>query len=107
MNTIGTLMTVRIGRSYLDYVIRFAGVAEIEDIAVMDARRQGTGRRLVNDMIARLPPDVVTVFAFCRTANTAARGFYAALRFEEVANVPAFYKDEDKGVVMVVRRLLK
>lgn len=97
--------TVRIGPDYLHYAVRFAGVAEIEDVAVLSDRLTGRGRRLVENMLDELPADVVTVFAFCRTANVGARAFYRKLEFVEAADVPNFYKDEDRGAVLLVRRI--
>ena len=97
--------SVRIGPDYLHYAVRFAGVAEIEDVAVLSSRLVGRGRRLVETMLDELPADVVTVFAFCRTANVGARAFYRRLGFVEAADVPDFYKDEDRGAVLLVRRV--
>ena len=99
------LYKISIDDGYLIYRIRFAGVAEIDDIAVIGKRRSGTGRKMVEELVSTLNSDVVTVFAFCRSANTDAHLFYKSVGFTEVVDVPDFYKDEDKGVKMFVRRL--
>lgn len=98
---------VRLGPDYLYYSVKFAGVAEIDDIAVLSKRRKGRGRQMVEMMINALPPDVVTVYAFCRGETADARAFYTALGFADCVLVPDFYHDGSRTVVLYVKRLDK
>lgn len=97
--------TIRNGRDYLTYRLASAGTVEIEDIAVYSGRRRGAGRALVEAMLAALPAGTVTVYALCRAENAGAHAFYAALGFVRSAELADFYRDQDRGAVLFVRRL--
>lgn len=70
-------------RGWLDYRIAPGGSAEIVNIEVDNHhRRQGVGRALLERMIAELPDDVRTIYAFTVATNPIAHDWYRAMKFE-------------------------
>lgn len=93
----GVLVKLDDSRDYLTYRLGPAGTVELLDIAVYGERRQGRGRALLDKMLAQLPEDARTVYAFCRSRNEKAAGFYPRVGFVETALLPRFYIDDRPG----------
>jgi len=81
---------------------------EILNLAVgRDYRRQGIGRRLVGEALARAQArGARTCWLEVRAANRAAREFYQALGFREENRRRGYYRDPVDDAVVCVRRLL-
>ena len=75
----------------LEYRLAPGGTAEIVEIAVASPhRRTGVGRRLLERMIAELPPEVKTIYAFTSARNYIAHQWYRATGFT-LTLLPRFY----------------
>ncbi|MEM1342501.1 MAG: GNAT family N-acetyltransferase, partial [Pseudomonadota bacterium] len=73
------------------------GEAEILTLAVQpEARRQGLGRLLVQELIAQAT-GAERVFLEVAESNQAARALYAACGFEEIGRRPGYYAYSDGG----------
>jgi [ribosomal protein S18]-alanine N-acetyltransferase len=68
-----------------------------------DCRRQGYGRRLMEDGLARARARrAASVTLEVRVSNTAARRFYASYGFVDSHRRRAYYQDGEDAVVMVL-----
>lgn len=56
-------------------------------------RRKGFARRMVNELLNKLPVSVRTVYAITRASNLTAQQFYEEMRFRPIP-LRDFYKDE-------------
>ena len=75
----------------LEYRLAPGGTAEIVEIAVASPhRRSGVGRRLLERMIAELPSEVKTIYAFTSGRNDIAHEWYRATGFV-LSFLPRFY----------------
>ena len=92
----GTILGYVIARQVLDE-------AEILNLGVMSARqRQGVGRTLVQEMLARLHRSSVgTVFLEVRESNAVARRLYAALGFADVGRRRGYYRIPTEDAVIL------
>ena len=73
------------------------GEAEILTLAVQpEARRQGLGRLLVQELIAQAT-GAERVFLEVAESNQAARALYAGCGFEEIGRRPGYYAYSDGG----------
>jgi ribosomal-protein-alanine acetyltransferase len=81
-------------------------IAELQRIAVMDARRRtGVASALLDAVLARLEgTDADRVLLEVREDNEAALGFYAQSGFEEIDRRPRYYRDGATAVVMLRMR---
>ena len=80
---------------------------EILNLAVADGyRRQGLGRRLVGEALARAQGrGARTCWLEVRAGNRTARLFYRALGFREESRRRRYYRDPEDDAVVCVRRL--
>ena len=84
------------GHSWLEYRIGSGDTVEILDINVSNtARRQGTGREMVKELLSRLGKDNLLVYAITRWSNTAAQEFYEAIGFRIVGRLHNFYRQRE------------
>ena len=84
-------------RDFLDYRRGSGPTWEIFDVQVGSKRREGCGRRLVQNLvetIAESDPDARLIFAITRTSNLIAQQWYENLGFRVVAVLRRFYRDE-------------
>jgi len=87
------------GQDFLVWRLGSGNTVEILDIHVGSRRRRGIGRRLVNMMLARIPKNIVMVYAITRTENFIAQEFYEELRFRVIAPLRHFYRDQKEPTV--------
>lgn len=85
------------GNDYIAYRPGSGNTIEIFDIAVSSERRKGVGRRLVKEMLSKLPKDCL-VWAMTRPENTIACTFYSSLGFKVLGLLRGFYSDGDSVV---------
>lgn len=80
---------------------------EILNLAVRrDYRRQGIGRRLLGETLARAQFESARkCWLEVRAANQAARDFYRALGFSEGSRRRRYYRNPEDDAVVCVRRL--
>jgi ribosomal protein S18 acetylase RimI-like enzyme len=64
------------------------------------ARGGGLGRRLIAEILQRVPARCDRVSLEVRATNTAARGLYESLGLEKSADLPAYYADYADAVRM-------
>lgn len=73
--------------------------SEILNLAVAaHARRQGTGRQLLGDILARSSGDF---FLEVRETNTAGRRFYEKLGFREVTKRLRYYANSEESAIVM------
>lgn len=95
----------REGRGWLDYRLGTGGTAELTNIEVSRShRRAGVGRTLLSRMIAELPSDVATVFAFTSEKNVLAHQWYQSLGFQLI-RAPQFYASMGEDAYLCVKQL--
>lgn len=85
------------GKDYLVYRPAGGGTVEIFDILVGTGRGVGTGTKLINLLIEKEKPPVIT--AITRMSNVMAQKFYKKNGFERVP-LPSFYPDES-GIMFI------
>ena len=89
----------------LEYRLAPGGTAEIVEIEVASPyRRTGVGRRLLERMIAKLPPQVKTIYAFTSARNQIAHQWYRATGFE-LTLIPNFYASFDDNAFCCVKQV--
>ncbi len=77
-----------------------ADEAEILTIGVVEKRR-GIGRALMAAAIAHVKvQNVMTLHLEVAASNSAARGLYAALGFEQAGRRPKYYPDGDDALIL-------
>jgi len=77
-----------------------ADEAEILTIAAV-VKRQGIGSALMSTAIAHVKTqNVLTLHLEVAASNTAARGLYAALGFEQAGRRPKYYPDGDDALIL-------
>lgn len=80
-------------QDFLKYRKGSGDTIEIYDIAVGTDRRVGKGRRLVELLLANIPPGIRTIWAITRAENFIAQQFYENLGFRVIAPLRNFYRD--------------
>ncbi|MGH9805386.1 MAG: ribosomal protein S18-alanine N-acetyltransferase [Candidatus Acidiferrales bacterium] len=80
---------------------------EVLNLAVLPAvRRQGIGRRLLDDALARgRAQGARQCWLELRASNQAALAFYRSLGFEESQRRPRYYRQPEEDALVCVRRL--
>lgn len=94
-----TKTIIKNGIDFLVYRPAGGGTIEIFDIAVMSERGKGIGSSLVEELIKKEKPKVIT--AITRNENIPARQFYNKLGFTKV-HLDKFYPDGD--AVMYIKQ---
>lgn len=84
-----------------------ADEAEILNLAVdMSRRRQGTGSRLIEDVIAACKAaSVRNIFLEVRESNEPARKFYARMGFTEADRRRQYYRQPVEDALVLVRKV--
>ncbi len=79
------------GRAFVEFHVATGNTIEITNI-IVDDRRKGMGRRLVELVKERyyMPS---TLYAFTRLSNQIAGAFWDGIGFRQVAIIPRFYRD--------------
>lgn len=79
------------------------GWADMMNLAVdPDYRRMGIGRKLVNELIARLKANEVTCLTLeVRVSNTGAIALYNELGFAEVGRRPNYYRNPKEDALIL------
>ncbi len=81
------------GSSWLEYREGSGNNVEILDIHVNpNARRQGTGKSMVDELKSKVPFNCLLIYAITRTSNVAAQEFYEAIGFRIVGRLHLFYR---------------
>lgn len=93
----------REGRGWLDYRLGTGDTAELTNIEVSSKRRrEGVGRTLLARMIAELPPEIATVFAFTAASNITAQAWYQAMGFRMI-RAADFYSGMGEDAYLCVK----
>lgn len=93
------------GHGWLDYRLGTGGTAELTNIEVSNEhRREGVGRLLLARMVAELPLDVKTVYAWTSAQNRIAHEWYDAMEFTRML-VPGFYKSMGEDAYLCVKNI--
>ena len=89
----------------LEYRLAPGGTAEIVEIAVESPhRRTGVGRQLLERMIAELPQEVKTIYAFTSANNYIAHRWYGATGFSLIL-LPKFYAAMGEDAYCCVKQI--
>lgn len=83
-------------RDFVEYMRGSGNTVEIRDILVMSERRRGVGRKLIIELLSRMPaefPECHLLWALTRAENKIAQEFYEAMGFRLIGGLFDFYKD--------------
>jgi ribosomal-protein-alanine N-acetyltransferase len=79
--------------------------AELANLAVApDARRSGTGAALLDDLLAALDPDGVTVYLEVRDSNASAQALYRSRGFTASGRRKGYYAGPTEDAIVMRRR---